>query len=635
MYEDKRRKLKINWKSLIIKMLILLVVVFLVMWLFSLITKSNKKASNIGENLKIMQSAASEYFTGERLPEKLNGKETLTLADMISSKLIVEFKDQNGKACEKEDSYAEATKISDNEYTIKVKLVCGNENDYIINTIKVDNQLVDNNEIEEPNIDENNNDVNSDNNDNVVADNNSNNNSTSNNNSSTNKQPNTNKKPNITYVTSDKNNNSSTNSNSSTNTNTNTNSNTNSSNSNNTTNTCQYGNTEYSATYPAAYLISGNCAISKDAYLNSDYTNTVNDIGSKEYQKLYNEMISLGSSTGTTLSVSAPSYSPVYNKANTGIVGYQIMFTVKQKITYTTKTIYQYYLDTNGNRKVVIDNRASLYNLNNNGTSGSTGSSNTGSSTGSDNTGSSSGSGSTTKPNVNVQSLTLDTQLVRLAVGGSYSLRATINPANATNKTINWSSNNTRVATVSNTGLITAKGIGSATIIASVGNVKAEVLVIVQEEFLEPEVEVVNLKIGKTFMFNVNTNMTGYKTYTSNNTNVATVSNTGLITARGEGVAMITVTINGKKAAMLVSVRAEDYLDVTSDQNIHMFVGNDLQIFLSTNIDTRYITYTSSKPNIARVSSTGKITAVSNGMTVITIRSGNIVRKINVYVYKN
>ena len=50
--------------------------------------------------------------------------------------------------------------------------------------------------------------------------------------------------------------------------------------------------------------------------------------------------------------------------------------------------------------------------------------------------------------------------------GTSETLLATVYPANATNKNLSWTSNNTAVATVSN-GLVTAVGLGNAVITAT------------------------------------------------------------------------------------------------------------------------------------------------------------------------
>ena len=48
--------------------------------------------------------------------------------------------------------------------------------------------------------------------------------------------------------------------------------------------------------------------------------------------------------------------------------------------------------------------------------------------------------------------------------GDTQTLTATISPSNATNKSVTWSSSNTSVATVSSSGLVTAKAAGSTTI---------------------------------------------------------------------------------------------------------------------------------------------------------------------------
>ena len=65
---------------------------------------------------------------------------------------------------------------------------------------------------------------------------------------------------------------------------------------------------------------------------------------------------------------------------------------------------------------------------------------------------------------VAVTSVSLDESEISLKIGKTQSLTATVTPANATNKSVTWTSNNTNVATVSNAGLVTAVGTGNATI---------------------------------------------------------------------------------------------------------------------------------------------------------------------------
>ena len=65
---------------------------------------------------------------------------------------------------------------------------------------------------------------------------------------------------------------------------------------------------------------------------------------------------------------------------------------------------------------------------------------------------------------VNVTSVTVSPTAATISIGGTQQLTETVLPANATNKSVTWSSSNTAVATVSTSGLVTAVAIGSATI---------------------------------------------------------------------------------------------------------------------------------------------------------------------------
>jgi uncharacterized repeat protein (TIGR02543 family) len=66
---------------------------------------------------------------------------------------------------------------------------------------------------------------------------------------------------------------------------------------------------------------------------------------------------------------------------------------------------------------------------------------------------------------VAVTSVSLNKATAALTVGATEQLTATINPGNATNKNVTWSSSNTAVATVnSSSGLVTARAVGSAII---------------------------------------------------------------------------------------------------------------------------------------------------------------------------
>ena len=63
-----------------------------------------------------------------------------------------------------------------------------------------------------------------------------------------------------------------------------------------------------------------------------------------------------------------------------------------------------------------------------------------------------------------VSDISLNVTSASLTIDETKQLSATVLPSNATNKSLTWSTSNSSVATVSSTGLVTAKSIGSATI---------------------------------------------------------------------------------------------------------------------------------------------------------------------------
>jgi len=463
MYEEKtKRKFNINWKSLIIKMIILLVAIFIIIWLIALVNKDKKvKPSNLSTNLQVMKDAAFEYFTDSKLPLNINGKKKITLQDMFDSKLLVEFKDQNNNSCDTTNSYAEATKINDSDFTIKVKLVCGKESDYVINTItkeinledkEEDNKKEDSENVDNTNKNENSS-INSDKNNNSSSNSSSTNNSSSNknnvtnnsnkNNTTTNTNKPNNNSSNITHVTTNKNNNS---------------------NSTNNSVTCKYGDTSYVSNYPLVYVIPDKCAVSKDVLYQAKHANTASSIGAKEYKNLVNEIDELKNKTGAHVYVETPVYTEIMNKNNTGYVGFQVMFVVKYKYGYTTKVIYQYYLDKNGDRKVVIDNRSSVKVENEESKNNNT---------------------NNLVSNIKVTNVEINKKDLTLYEAEIYDLDVKITPSNATNKDVIWSSSDKLVATVDKNGKVTALKEGVTYITASVGKIsdKIKVTVIAEETY--------------------------------------------------------------------------------------------------------------------------------------------------------
>lgn len=115
-------------------------------------------------------------------------------------------------------------------------------------------------------------------------------------------------------------------------------------------------------------------------------------------------------------------------------------------------------------------------------------------------------------------------------------------------------------------------------------------------------------------------------TWTSSAPSVATVSNTGLVTGISNGSAIITVTtIDGSKTAscsytVTTAVTGVDLTPATVTLSLAGTTTQQLTATVApTSASNKAVTYVSSAPNIATVSSTGLVTAVSAGSATITV----------------
>lgn len=158
---------------------------------------------------------------------------------------------------------------------------------------------------------------------------------------------------------------------------------------------------------------------------------------------------------------------------------------------------------------------------------------------------------------VPVESVSLDKNTLSLSVGGTGTLVAAVNPSNATDKTITWTTSNGSVATVYN-GVVTANGVGTAVLTATAGGKSASCTVTVTQATsatitIDRGYAAVNK--GGTVTLTA-TCSGGAVSWASSNTSVATVSN-GVVTGVAKGEA--TVTASCGSASVSATVRVTDY----------------------------------------------------------------------------
>ena len=138
------------------------------------------------------------------------------------------------------------------------------------------------------------------------------------------------------------------------------------------------------------------------------------------------------------------------------------------------------------------------------------------------------------------------------------------------------------------------------------------------------------LSIGETFVITKGTDYTTSSdaavTFTSSNSNVASVAADGTVTAKAEGTASITIsqagteTVKAGRAVLSVTVsdpRATSSFALTSDANVTTKEGETSQI--TTTGAAGAVTYATSNASVATVSETGLITAVGAGSATITV----------------
>lgn len=245
--------------------------------------------------------------------------------------------------------------------------------------------------------------------------------------------------------------------------------------------------------------------------------------------------------------------------------------------------------------------------------------------------------------NVSVTSVSLSQSSIKMKEGDTEQLTASVYPTNATNKSVNWSSSDKSVATVSSNGLVTAKSAGTATITcrAADGSGKyATCKVTVEESKVYVTSVTLNktsasLYVGETAQLSASVSPSSATnksvSWSSGNTSVATVSSSGLVTAKSAGTATITCKAtdgSGKKATCSITVKeAVKPTSITLNKTkASITEGETLQ--LTATIDPsdaadKSVTWISDNTDVAIVDNNGLVTAKAAGTANIIATTSN------------
>lgn len=230
---------------------------------------------------------------------------------------------------------------------------------------------------------------------------------------------------------------------------------------------------------------------------------------------------------------------------------------------------------------------------------------------------------------------------ISIEVGDNYYLTSTVQPYNATDKSVRYSSSDTSVATVDSYGRVYGKSKGTVVITAKTHNGYEDYCIVTvnsQQSTTIPATGItvtsnLSVEVGSAYYINSvvlpynATNRTA--TYYTSDSSVARVNSNGLVTGIGKGTAVITAqTHNGYNVYCIVTVTDKNVAATGITVNSTLNLKEDSVYYLSTsvlpyNTTNKTVTYYSDDTSIAKVNSNGMVTGVRKGTTVITAQTHN------------
>lgn len=220
-----------------------------------------------------------------------------------------------------------------------------------------------------------------------------------------------------------------------------------------------------------------------------------------------------------------------------------------------------------------------------------------------------------------VKSIKLNKSSAKIYEGKTLKLKATVSPSNATIKSVTWKSSNEKVAYVDANGLVNAVGVGKCTITATTkdsSGAKASCIIQVLEEKPTKSIDIVNknitLIVGESETLKEITNpgktSDSMKWYSDDTRIVSINKSTGKLTAKRTGTAKVTVVAeSGKSATTTVTVVGLNKTKLSLEQ----YDTYKLKV-----LNGKSVQWDVDNPAVARVTSTGKVSARKVGSTYVT-----------------
>ena len=263
------------------------------------------------------------------------------------------------------------------------------------------------------------------------------------------------------------------------------------------------------------------------------------------------------------------------------------------------------------------------------------------------------------KKEVLPETISLNWHTLSLEVGETSVLEASVTPSEAAGTALVWSSTQPSVATVDNGGLVTAVGEGRAIImVTTVSGTRSDACTVTvnKKSGQDPGEggQVGGVKIIPASLViaeGVTAQLTAVVTpatssqeveWASQSTGIATVDDNGVVTGISQGSTKIFARSkedHNKQAFCEVTVNRDPTLRGISFgvSEISLAIGEEYTmnvIYIPSYADNKAVSWTSDNEAVASVSSEGKVTGVSDGVTIVTATSeeGGFTAKCEVIV---
>ena len=261
---------------------------------------------------------------------------------------------------------------------------------------------------------------------------------------------------------------------------------------------------------------------------------------------------------------------------------------------------------------------------------------------------------------VPAESIATGSYSANMLLGASQQLSPVVKPSYSTDSVV-FLTDNSSVLTVSNSGVVQAVGVGTATVTAAAGNQICAYTIVVSMDstMIVTEMDLSlssnTIYVGNSVSASLQVRPSSASNYatvtlTSSNEKIATVNSFGRVTGVAPGKATITATCGSVVATTTVTVLAlpTDSTSGTPSSNSGQVITPNTNYIVLKPGATRTITakatpasasqsftFKSGNSSIATVSPTGVVTAVGTGSTSITISNGKATAMVTVIVNRS